>query len=42
VNCIVGWATGRFGLFGVKASIPSSPNMNYLGLVLVIIGFVYH
>jgi uncharacterized membrane protein YdcZ (DUF606 family) len=40
VNCIVGWATGRFGLFGVKSSMPVSPNMNYLGLVLVIVGYI--
>ncbi|CAK5085834.1 unnamed protein product [Meloidogyne enterolobii] len=38
VNCVVGWATGRFGLFGVNASTPSSPNLNYLGLVFVIVG----
>lgn len=38
VNCVVGWATGRFGLFGVNPSTPSSPNLNYIGLVLVIVG----
>lgn len=38
VNCVVGWATGRFGLFGVKGSTPSSPNINFVGLVLVIVG----
>uniref|UniRef100_A0A183BW89 Transmembrane protein 144 n=1 Tax=Globodera pallida TaxID=36090 RepID=A0A183BW89_GLOPA len=40
VNCIVGWATGRFGLFGVKALAPASPSLNYVGLFFVIIGGV--
>ncbi|KAI6201646.1 hypothetical protein M3Y96_00864700 [Aphelenchoides besseyi] len=38
VNCTVGWAVGRFGLFGTKASVPTSELMNYMGLVCVIIG----
>ncbi|KAI1729269.1 transmembrane family of transporters domain-containing protein [Ditylenchus destructor] len=38
VNCVVGWAAGRFGLFGIKASVPSSPTVNYIGLCFVIIG----
>ena len=38
VNCVVGWACGRFGLFGTKATIPSSPVINYLGLIMVVIG----
>ncbi|KAI1721305.1 transmembrane family transporters domain-containing protein [Ditylenchus destructor] len=38
VNCVVGWAAGRFGLFGIKASVPSSPTVNYIGLCCVIIG----
>uniref|UniRef100_A0A914DRH3 Transmembrane protein 144 n=1 Tax=Acrobeloides nanus TaxID=290746 RepID=A0A914DRH3_9BILA len=37
-NCLVGWACGRFGLFGINASEPRSPVINYFGLVLVIIG----
>uniref|UniRef100_A0A914HCL9 Transmembrane protein 144 n=1 Tax=Globodera rostochiensis TaxID=31243 RepID=A0A914HCL9_GLORO len=37
-GCVVGWAIGRFGLFGLKESVPSSPNLNYAGLVFVIIG----
>lgn len=37
-NCLIGWASGRFGLFGTNASIPASPFLNYLGLVFVIIG----
>ncbi|KAI6215292.1 hypothetical protein M3Y94_00368700 [Aphelenchoides besseyi] len=38
VNCTVGWAVGRFGLFGTRASVPTSEVMNYMGLVCVIIG----
>ncbi|CAI5444877.1 unnamed protein product [Caenorhabditis angaria] len=37
-NCIAGWAAGRFGLFGINATIPALPILNYFGLVLVIIG----
>lgn len=37
-NCLVGWAGGRFGLFGMKAQVPASPFLNYLGLVFVVIG----
>ncbi|KAJ1348768.1 hypothetical protein KIN20_004159 [Parelaphostrongylus tenuis] len=37
-NCVTGWAVGRYGLFGVNASIPTWPLLNYFGLVLVLIG----
>ncbi|PAV82076.1 hypothetical protein WR25_26996 isoform B [Diploscapter pachys] len=37
-NCTMGWAGGRFGLFGMKANIPASPILNYAGLACVIIG----
>ncbi|EFP03107.1 hypothetical protein CRE_28219 [Caenorhabditis remanei] len=37
-NCLTGWAGGRFGLFGMKAQVPASPFLNYLGLVFVVIG----
>ncbi|CAI2300749.1 unnamed protein product [Caenorhabditis sp. 36 PRJEB53466] len=37
-NCLTGWAGGRFGLFGMKASVPASPTLNYLGLVCVVLG----
>lgn len=37
-NCLVGWAGGRFGLFGMKANVPASPFLNYLGLIFVVIG----
>ncbi|VDM58836.1 unnamed protein product [Angiostrongylus costaricensis] len=40
-NCVTGWAVGRFGLFGINASIPTSPLLNYFGLLLVIIGCVF-
>lgn len=38
VNCVVGWACGRFGLFGTKAGIPDSPIINYIGLIMVVVG----
>uniref|UniRef100_A0AC34QKN2 Transmembrane protein 144 n=1 Tax=Panagrolaimus sp. JU765 TaxID=591449 RepID=A0AC34QKN2_9BILA len=38
VNCVVGWACGRFGLFGINPSVPDSPIVNYVGLILVVIG----
>ncbi|TKR64497.1 hypothetical protein L596_025017 [Steinernema carpocapsae] len=37
-NCLLGWASGRFGLFGINASVPQSPMLNYFGLLLVIVG----
>uniref|UniRef100_A0A8R1DQ15 Transmembrane protein 144 n=1 Tax=Caenorhabditis japonica TaxID=281687 RepID=A0A8R1DQ15_CAEJA len=37
-NCLTGWAGGRFGLFGMKAQLPASPLLNYLGLICVVIG----
>ncbi|CAD6185858.1 unnamed protein product [Caenorhabditis auriculariae] len=37
-NCIAGWACGRFGLFGIHATVPEKPLLNYFGLLLVIIG----
>ncbi|CAD5222203.1 unnamed protein product [Bursaphelenchus xylophilus] len=40
VNCAVGWAIGRFGLFGTHASIPAYEAVNYFGLFLVILGGV--
>uniref|UniRef100_A0AC35U0F4 Transmembrane protein 144 homolog n=1 Tax=Rhabditophanes sp. KR3021 TaxID=114890 RepID=A0AC35U0F4_9BILA len=38
VNCVIGWACGRFGLFDTTASIPNSPVLNYIGLIFVVIG----
>ncbi|KAJ1373197.1 hypothetical protein KIN20_035545 [Parelaphostrongylus tenuis] len=37
-NCLTGWASGRFGLFGMKANPPASSFLNYAGLVCVIAG----
>ncbi|KAL6727511.1 hypothetical protein Aduo_009381 [Ancylostoma duodenale] len=37
-NCITGWAVGRYGLFGVKATVPAWPVLNYFGLLMVIVG----
>uniref|UniRef100_A0A1I7U367 Transmembrane protein 144 n=1 Tax=Caenorhabditis tropicalis TaxID=1561998 RepID=A0A1I7U367_9PELO len=37
-NCVSGWAAGRFGLFGINATLPTYPILNYFGLVLVVIG----
>jgi len=39
-NCVVGWATGRFGLFGTPANPPSLSILNYVGLCMVIVGGV--
>uniref|UniRef100_A0A0K0F820 Transmembrane protein 144 homolog (inferred by orthology to a C. elegans protein) n=1 Tax=Strongyloides venezuelensis TaxID=75913 RepID=A0A0K0F820_STRVS len=38
VNCTVGWACGRFGLFDTIPSVPKSPIINYIGLIFVIMG----
>ncbi|MFH4979034.1 hypothetical protein AB6A40_005743 [Gnathostoma spinigerum] len=37
-NCLTGWATGNFGWFGLHAKKASSPLLNYLGLLCVIVG----
>ncbi|EFP09500.1 hypothetical protein CRE_25065 [Caenorhabditis remanei] len=37
-NCVAGWAAGRFGLFGINATVPTSPILNYFGLILVVFG----
>lgn len=36
VQIIVGWATARYGLFGLKEQIPTSPVMNYIGVALTL------
>jgi hypothetical protein len=38
VNCVVGWAVGRFGLFGTNPSVPDHQIMNYAGLIFVVVG----
>uniref|UniRef100_A0A9J2PDH0 Transmembrane protein 144 n=1 Tax=Ascaris lumbricoides TaxID=6252 RepID=A0A9J2PDH0_ASCLU len=41
-SCVVGWATARFGLFGLKPAPPKSDILNYIGLAFVITGgFIY-
>ncbi|PAV88101.1 hypothetical protein WR25_09111 [Diploscapter pachys] len=41
-NCVAGWACGRFGLFGIKATIPNNPILNYIGLGFVVLaGFLF-
>ncbi|GMT00163.1 hypothetical protein PENTCL1PPCAC_22337 [Pristionchus entomophagus] len=37
-NCMTGWASGRFGLFGTIARPPANQPLNYAGLLCVIIG----
>ncbi|KIH51078.1 hypothetical protein ANCDUO_18838 [Ancylostoma duodenale] len=37
-KCITGWATGRFGLLGMKPNQPASDILNHAGLALVIAG----
>ncbi|KAF8365849.1 hypothetical protein PRIPAC_83678 [Pristionchus pacificus] len=39
-NCLTGWASGRFGLFGTIARPPANEPLNYAGLLCVIVGGV--
>ncbi|KHJ80085.1 hypothetical protein OESDEN_14791 [Oesophagostomum dentatum] len=38
VSCITGWAISRYGLFGLPAAIPASLALNYIGIIVLIIG----
>ncbi|RCN47628.1 hypothetical protein ANCCAN_06294, partial [Ancylostoma caninum] len=38
MSCLTGWATSRYGLFGLPAAIPASTVLNYLGIVGLIAG----
>jgi|UniRef100_A0AC35GKS5 glucose uptake protein GlcU len=40
VNCVMGWAAGFFGLFGLDAKPASIPWMNILGVLLILVGAV--
>lgn len=41
-NLLTGWASGRFGWFGIKPEIPGNPVLNYVGVVLCLVSaFVY-
>ncbi|VDN45798.1 unnamed protein product [Gongylonema pulchrum] len=37
-NCLMGWASSRFGLFGLKKNVPNNVIMNYIGLGLILFG----
>jgi len=39
-NMVMGWATGNFGLFGVREESVKTPWMNYLGLALAGVSLV--
>ncbi|CAJ0576252.1 unnamed protein product, partial [Mesorhabditis spiculigera] len=41
-SCLTGWATARFGLFGVDAQLPASELLNYIGVLLLLIGAVFY
>ena len=36
-ECIAGWATGRFGLFGLRVEDPRDPVLNFVGVGLVLL-----
>ncbi|OWF45138.1 Transmembrane protein 144 [Mizuhopecten yessoensis] len=36
VNLLSGWATGRFGFFGITQEIPDDPTMNYVGVAVAV------
>lgn len=41
-NLLSGWASGRFGWFGMKPEIPGNPVLNYVGVALCLVSaFVY-
>ncbi|CAF1067569.1 unnamed protein product [Brachionus calyciflorus] len=42
IELITGWATARFGLFGVYANEPSSQIMNYIGVFLAFISGIFY
>ena len=33
-NLITGWASGRFGWFGIDAEVPHNATLNYVGMAL--------
>jgi glucose uptake protein GlcU len=39
-NMLTGWATGRYGLFGVGVDELASPALNYAGVALVLVALV--
>ncbi|CAI2300689.1 unnamed protein product [Caenorhabditis sp. 36 PRJEB53466] len=38
VSCLTGWATSRFGLFGVPQGVPGSVLLNYAGVLVLVVG----
>ncbi|CAJ1422072.1 unnamed protein product [Effrenium voratum] len=40
-NMLMGWFTGRFGLFGVDQEISERPLFNYIGLALACVSLVF-
>lgn len=40
VSMIMGWASGRFGLFGLKKQEVSDPTMNTIGMAIAIVGLL--
>eukprot|EP00913_Durusdinium_trenchii_P025818 g24231.t1 len=40
-NMLMGWVTGRFGLFGVEMEISQTPWMNYSGLALACVSLIF-
>ncbi|MCP9258739.1 hypothetical protein DINM_001744 [Dirofilaria immitis] len=36
--CLIGWASSRFGLFGLKENVPNSVILNYAGLLFILFG----
>ncbi|CAG9532688.1 unnamed protein product [Cercopithifilaria johnstoni] len=39
-SCLMGWASSRFGLFGLKENVPNSVILNYAGLLFILFGGV--
>jgi glucose uptake protein GlcU len=39
-ECLTGWATGRFGLFGVAVQEPSNPTLNTGGVLMMFLSLI--
>ncbi|CAB3408944.1 unnamed protein product [Caenorhabditis bovis] len=42
VSCLTGWATSRYGLFGIPQVVPNSSLLNYAGVIILIIGSLFY
>lgn len=42
LGLITGWATARFGWFGLDANVPSKQGLNYAGIVLALVSAVFY